>query len=529
MVSQANPDRHNWKAKLQRFTNFHRRSVRALLSIVLFPVSFLSAGFSSNAAVQSTTSDPSALRAIESALRTRDYKQALQLIRLQLQQTPQDPRLLTLEGIALTSTGKDNEALAAYNKALAISPNYLAALEGAAQLEYKAGSDRAVPLLNRILKLRPDEPTTHAMLGSMAYKTHDCAGAITHFRASGPILNSQPSAMELFGACLMEQEQAEEAVPIFERLLASRPADAHARYNLAVVQFTAKHNAEAIATLQPLLEQAAPDTDALDLASAAYEETGDTPKAVDLLHQAIVANPTRPKYYVDFAALSFKHESFQVGVDMINAGVKQLPNETSLYVARGILFIQLGQFENGQADFETANRLDPRQVSASVAEGLAQFQQANLDQALTTVDAQLRAHPQDSFLHYLKAEVLSQKGGDADTPEFRQAMTSAAEAVRLKPDFVLARDVLGGLYLKSGQTARAIEQSRLALRDNPSDQVALYHLIQALRNAKDPKGEVPTLVKRLAALREESQQIPTGTKYKLDEPGQAPSPEHPTQ
>jgi len=493
----------------------------ALLSAVPLPACFLPAKFFPSAAAQAGSADPNPTRGIESALRSGDYDRALQMIRAQLRQTPQDARLRTLEGIALASEGKDPEALVAYNKALAISPNYLAALEGAAQLEYKTGSDRAVPLLNRILKLQPDEPTSHAMLGSMAYKTHDCASAIKHFSASGPVLSSQPGAMELFGACLMKQGQAEKAVPVFERLLAMRPGDAHARYNLAVVQFTAKHNGEAIATLQALLERGAPDTDALALASAAYEETGDTPKAVELLHQAMVSNPKKAKYYVDFAALSFKHESFQVGVDMINAGVQQLPNDPSLYIARGILFIQLGQFEKGQADFETANRLDPRQASASVAEGLAQLQQSNPDQALTTVDAQLRAHPKDSFLHYLKAEILSQKGGAADTPEFRQAVEAAAEAIRLQPDLVLARDLLGGLYLKSGQTARAIEQSRTALHENPSDQVALYHLIQALRKANDPKGEVPALVKRLADLREESQQVPTGTKYKLYEPGQA--------
>jgi tetratricopeptide (TPR) repeat protein len=311
---------------------------------------------------------------------------------------------------------------------------------------------------------------------------------------------------------------------VCERLLAGRPGDAHARYNLAVVQFTAKRNADAIATLQPLLETTAPDTDALDLASAAYEETGDTPKAVDLLRQAIVGDPKKEKYYVDFAALSFKHESFQVGVDMLNAGVRQLPNAASLYVARGVLYIQLGQFENGQADFETANRLDPRQASASVAEGLAQMQQANLDQALTTVAGQLKAHPEDAFLHYLKAEILTQRGAIPESEEFHAAMEAAAEAVRLRPDLVLARDVLGGLYLKSGQTSRGVEQSRVALRENPSDQVALYHLIQGLRNLKDPKGEVPGLVKRLSALKEESQRVVGGTKYKLYEPGGADGP-----
>jgi tetratricopeptide (TPR) repeat protein len=462
------------------------------------------------------------LRAIDSALRAQNYDEALQRIRMQLQVSPKDARLLTLEGIALASKGDHKSALTAYNKALSVAPDYLAALEGAAELEFKAEDDRAIPLLNRILKQRPNEPTTHAMLGTLAYKKHDCATAVKHFRQSGPVLSSQPVALESFGACLMEQQQPDEALPIFQQLLAMRPEDPHARYNLAVVQFAAKHNAEAVETMQPLLNENPPDSDLLDLASAAYEETGDTPRAVSLLRQAIVSNPQKAKYYVDFAALSYKHESYQVGIDMINAGVRVLPNAAPLYIARGVLYIQMGQFENGQADFENANRLDPSQASSAVAEGLAQLQQAHLDQALTTVTGQLKTHPDDPFLHYLKAQILTQKGAAADSPEFGEAVTAAAEAVRLKPDFVLARDLLGNLYLQSGQTERATEQCRLALRDNPSDQVALYHLLQALRKTKDPKNEIPGLVKRLAALREQSQsQEGAATRYKLYEPGAA--------
>jgi len=478
---------------------------------------FVAAAFSTIAQTGPGTNNGSS---IESALRARDFNQALQLVQSQLQQSPRDARLWTLEGIALSGLGDDQKALVAYNKALAISPNSLAALEGAAGLEYKAGSDRAIPLLNRILKLQPDEPTSHAMLAALAAKRHDCVTALKHFRQSSPILSSQPIALEEYGACLMDQQQPDEALPVFQQILALQPGDPHARYNLAVVQLTAQHSKDAIDTLQPLLEQKDPDTDALDVASAAYEDTGDTPRAVSLLRQAIVANPRKVKYYVDFATLSFKHESFQVGVDVINAGITQLPKAAPLYIARGILYIQLGQFESGQSDFDAANRLDPSQASAAVAQGLAQLQQANLDQALETVRAQLQSHPRDPFLHYLRAEIITQKGAFVGSPEFNEAIQAASQAVSLKPDFVLARDVLGNLYLKSGQTAKAVEQCRLALRENPSDQAALYHLLQGLRKSNDPQGEIPVLVKRLAALREESQkQEGSAIKYRLYEPG----------
>jgi tetratricopeptide (TPR) repeat protein len=460
--------------------------------------------------------DPGSISAIQSSLHAGDNEQALTLIHTQLQAWPKDVKLWSLEGIALSHLGRDRQALVAYHKALAISPDYLAALEGAAELEYKAGSTRAVPLLNRILKLRPDEPTVHAMLAALAYKKHDCAAAVEHFKKSGTVLASQPAALQEYGACLMDLQKPDDALPVFEQIFAVQPNDPHARYNLAVVQFTAQHSADAISTLQPLLEASDPDPDVLDLASAAYEETGDTPRAVNLLRQAIIASPRKVKYYVDFAALSYKHESFQVGVEMIDAGLTQLPKAAQLYIARGILFIQMGQFEKGQSDFDTANRLDPGQASAAVAEGLAQLQASNLDQALKTVETELKAHPNDAFLHYLQAEIISQGGPAVGSPEFNEAVKAAARAVQLQPDFPLARNVLGNLYLQAGQNEQAIEQCRVVLRENPSDQIAVYHLLLALRKINDPKGEVPDLVKRLAELRLQSQrQEASANRYKL--------------
>lgn len=467
-------------------------------------------------AAAQTAADANSIGPIESALRAGDNDQALTIARQQIEKSPKDVRLWTLEGIALTHLGEDREALAAYNKALTISPDYLAALEGAAELEYKFGSNRAIPLLNHILKLRPDEPTSHAMLAALAYKKHDCPSAVTHFRQSGQVLSTQLSALEEYGACLMDLQKPDDALPVFEQIFALQPQDPHARYNLAVVQFAAKQTNDAITTLQPLLNQAEPDPDVLDLASAAYEDAGDTPRAVSLLRQAIVASPRKVKYYVDFAALSYKHESFDVGVEMINAGLTQLPEAAPLYIARGILYIQMGQFQKGQADFEAASRLDPNQTSSGVAEGLAQLQASHLDQALETVESELKLHSRDSFLYYLKAEIISQAGPAVGSPQFKDAEQSALRAVELKPDSPLARNVLVSLYLESGQNERAIEQCRIVLRENPADQVAVYHLLMALRKTKDSSSEIPGLVKRLAELRAAAQtQDSSANKYKL--------------
>jgi tetratricopeptide (TPR) repeat protein len=172
------------------------------------------------------------------------------------------------------------------------------------------------------------------------------------------------------------------------------------------------------------------------------------------------------------------------------------------------LYVQLADYAKADADFDRAERLDPNRALGSVARGLSQIQQNNLDQALVTVRSQLKVNPKDEFLHYVLAELLSRKGAQPTSPEFQQAVDAALEAVRLKPNFVLARDVLSRLYVQSGELDKAIEHCRLALRADPSDEMALYRLIRALQSSGRPEAaaEVPALLKRFTALREEGRQ-----------------------
>jgi tetratricopeptide (TPR) repeat protein len=454
---------------------------------------------------------------IEAALRSRDYQQALKLSRKALQTSPTDVRVGTMEAMALSALGKRQDALAQFTYVLKISPGYLPALEGAAEIEYQLGSIRAATHLKEILRQRPDDPTAHAMLAVLAYKKRDYKNAAEHFHASGAVLSSQPKALAEYGECLVELGQPADAVPLFQKLAQLRPDDHGVQYDLALAEFLAGRVEETLATLKPLLEDNRPDPDVLDLASSAYEAEGLTPRATDLLHQAIVLAPTNAKYYVDFASLCLAHSSYQVGVDMLNAGVAYVPKSAPLYLARGILRIQAGQYEQGEADFEMADRLNPAQAFSSEAIGITELQQSNLDEGLKSVRLRLRKHQDDAFLHSLLAEILLQKGAQNGSPEFKEAIDQALMAIKLNPNMAVARDILGGLYLKSGQLPLAITQCRLALKSDPDDQNALYHLIQGLRKS-GKSTETPELLKRLATLRTAARETEASqNRYKLIE------------
>ncbi len=465
-------------------------------------------------AAQSGSSDKTG--AIVSALRTREFGEALALLGPALRRSPNDAQLWTFEALAYSGEGQKTEALASFQKALKISPEYLPALEGAAQLEYETGDSDAQALLERVVKVLPDDPTAHTMLAALALRRHDCAEAVTQFEQCGPRLESEPSAMRRYGICLAKLERFDKAETVFERLTAQPDDDPHDLERLAAIQLALNQPADALHTLGPALANR-PSAVALAQAAEAYEDQKNTPQAVSLLHRAIVENPRNADLYLQFADISFVHQSFQVGVDMLTAGLNQSPKAAALYVARGVLYVQLADYDHAEADFEKAETLDPQMTISEAARGMVAEQQNDLDKALAVVERQLQAKPDDAMLLFVEADILEQRNPEAGSAEFGRAVEAARRAAELQPDMTDALDLLAKLDLQADNNQRAIEESREALRRNPDDQSALYHLIVGLRRTGH-KEELPALLQRLAVARQNAtREEAEHNRYKLIE------------
>jgi tetratricopeptide (TPR) repeat protein len=461
----------------------------------------------------------SSVASIESLIRSHQYDQALQATKSGLHNTPSDFRLWTLQGIILSIEGSSTEALTAFDKSLRLSPNYGPALKGEVQLLYQSNDKRAIPLIERILKADPRDQTAREMLAMLQRMRGDCKAAIDQFLLTREAIATHPESLEAYGYCLVQTKHFQEAIPVFERLVALVPDRTYPKYDLAVILVTTKQNDAAIKILDPLLADDQRDADILSLASEAYEAVGNTPKAVALLRQAIVLSPTTPGYYVSFAAICMDHDSFQVGIDMINAGLKGIPSDPSLYLSRGLLYAQLAQYDEAETDFNRVEKLDSAQSLSSYAVDLADLQRNNPDQALLKVRSQLKAHPDSPQLQFLLAELLMNQTPPADSAIFKDAMRSALTAIKLRPDMVGARDLLASMYMHSGQYSLAIEQCRLVLQQSPADETAAYHLLIALRHSgQSGSAEMKTLVKRLSEMHQQSLKQETDRKrYRLVE------------
>lgn len=453
---------------------------------------------------------------IAAALRAHEYQQAIELANSAIRQSPSDPQLWTLQGVALAGEGKRQEALASFRNALKLAPNHLPALQQEAQLYYEAGDLAGVPVLQHILHLRPGDPMSHAMIAVLEYKHGNCELAVPHFAKSGDLLDSQLDGLHAYTTCLVRMKKLDDVAPVLQRALRLQD-EPRERQLLASIQLLTHKPNDAIASLEPLLQGNDADPQTLELAANAYEDAGDTDKAVSTLRQAILRDPHNRDLYVDFANLSAAHDSAQVGINVVSDGIVQLPDAAQLYLARGVLYVQIADYAKAEADLEKAYELDPSQSLTAAAQGLLAVQQNDLDRALTDVREKLKGKPDDPLLLYLQADVLAQKGAEPGTADFKLALQSAKKAVALRPGLGAAHAVLGKLYFQSGENHAAAEQCRKALEIDPKDQASLYRLIQVLRKTGDT-AETAQLLKRLAELRKTAaKEQKQRSRYKLVE------------
>lgn len=353
------------------------------------------------------------------------------------------------------------------------------------------------------------------MLATLAFQKGDCKQALAHFERSEKILRQAPQSLAQYGDCLIRDGRTQTAEQVFQQWLSLRPDSRAARFDLGLSQHLAHQDHQAIATLTPLLQPASSgpaDTRArvnvLNLLAAAEEADHQTASAVAHLHEAIELAPRDPRNYLDLATISLVHRSYQVGIDVLNAGLRALPGDASLAVARGVLYAQTGHFDKAEADFQQAERngsnVETQRSAATVGMGIALMQTDHIDNAIALLHQRLAHEPTNPDLNFLLAIALQRKGMTPGSAAFQQAQTALQQALRQRPGFAAARDELSALELRAKEPEKAAEDALRAMQLEPENPSPVYHRMMALRQL-GKTAEATTLARKLAQLQADAQ------------------------
>jgi tetratricopeptide (TPR) repeat protein len=417
------------------------------------------------------------------AYRAGRYTEALSISETELKQQPKDPKLWTQRALALQALGRNKESLNSFESALRFQPAFVPALEGATELAYKTRDPRASKFVGELLKSDPKNATAHAMAGVLAFEKRDFRSAADHFEQAGPTLASNEEAYSLYGASLLVLGNPQKALPIFAALLEKYPQNGNVRYNLAYAQLLNGNSGDAISTLHPLTTSPTPDPSALNLMASAKAANGQLAEALEDLRTAARLKPGAEENYLDFATLCLEHNSPDIAQEIINIGLQNVGNSARLYSMRGIINAQKGNYDQSASDFEQANRLSPDKSYGSVGLSMVYAESKRPEEAQQLLRERLKAAPNDPTLNYLLADVLVNQPNAPSQANLAEARIALLRSLATRPGFSNAHALLGKIYRRSGENAKAIAELKLALSNDPENRVALNQIVSLLRDA----------------------------------------------
>jgi tetratricopeptide (TPR) repeat protein len=198
-------------------------------------------------------------------------------------------------GSALLSKGKVDEAIAQYQKALQISPDYALANNnlGSALLQ-KGRVNDAVALFQKALQIDPDYADAHVSLGNVLIHEGKVDEATAQFQKALQIEPNLAVAHNSLGNALLDKGNLEEAIAHFQRAMEIKPGVAIVHYSLAVALMRSGRVDEAITEFQKTLQSDPNFTPACYDLGAALQQTGRVGEAITQYQKALQLNPADP-------------------------------------------------------------------------------------------------------------------------------------------------------------------------------------------------------------------------------------------
>ena len=340
--------------------------------------------------------------------------------------------------------------------------------------------------------------------------------ACTSLRATYPnamdqakiVLDKDPNdvaALQLRGTAHIGRHELEEAKADFQEVIRLRPNDASGYVNMALVQVGLKNRVEAekllkqAVSIDPKHEQAA-----TDLANL-YRMENRPKEAEQVLQQAIAINPDGKMLYLNLSTLLLAEGRKDEAEATIEKLRRQLPNSPDVAIDIGRLYSLQRQPDKAIAEFQRGLSISPKNLAIQSELEEIYFSTGQTKLAAEMDQALLKEFPKDLTVRVNHGRLLMAQGDAAaaiqylqklaaDSPEsdrahyflamaywqnndLGQAHSALIDALKAKPDLMLAIESLARLSLAQGNARDAQTYAEQLLDKSPTDPG--YHLLLA--------------------------------------------------
>ena len=313
-------------------------------------------------------------------------------------------------------------------------------------------------------------------------------------------------ARDQLAVCYFELRDYTQARPLFESMLVAKNTASLATYYLGRIDLV-EHNLDSAIRRFRSLPRENPVRDELYYLGSAYYKQEKYPLTVDVLQQAAAQNPRDSRVH-QLLARAYQKLGQSARAEKEFAETRRLHNyylEGSVAIGRCRALLNQGQTDQAWNLCRPMTATDD--VDKIVAIGMLFGQAQKYRQALTAWDKAVALDPDSSEIqHNLALTCFHLK-------DMLQARRHAAEAVRLRPDFVEANILYGTILYMGAEDQEALAVLTRAHELKPDDPTVRRLLaeelaISAERHASHQNWrEAAAILEKAAALEPDSQQI----------------------
>lgn len=431
---------------------------------------------------------------------------------LVLENDADNPTALALKGDLLLSEQKFDEAMAAYQRALAVAPDLHTRRLNLALLGLQSGNSALAAEQAAVLKERaPKFAGADYIQGLLHFQAGEYSEAIALLSAVEPQYEQFPLCLYFLGTAHLLEGNIDQAGVLAGRFHDLAPGSIDGRKLLATIQLRRGEFDHVRALMQPVLDAEPQDVDAINIMANALISDGDLEEGLALLKTSAELQPDSADAQVKLGAgllLSGKSDEaasrLQTALELnpatqqadillilkhLQAGDQDQaiaaaeafhgrnPDDTTALSVLGRVYLQAGMEEEGRDAFARALEIDPGDPGANQSLAILAIESGDLEGARMRYDAILAAYP-DDLRASLALSMLDARENKAD------AFIARLEAASAKhPDAVEPRLMLGQYYLGQGRPDKVAPLFD-SLEDTQRDSIPVLQLFASAQLAQ---------------------------------------------
>jgi len=239
-----------------------------------------------------------------------------------------------LVGKCLSNNGNHDRAMAHFQKALDIKPDYSDTLVAIAK-EYAFRNDfeNALIYYQKALFKSPSNSDLLNKIGNVYSNMKSYNKALQYYKEAATIDPENPSAYNNMGVVCIYIDQIKQAACYFNKALELSPNDAEAHYNLGLVT----------------------------------EKTGNIEESIVYFQNALKLNSDYTEAHNSLGKIFFQSGNLSLALHHFEQVARLSPNNPSAYYNIGIIFYTLQKFKDATRYFQKSLQIDPGYKKAEIA------------------------------------------------------------------------------------------------------------------------------------------------------------------